>query len=320
MKKVAFIAFSDIQIEDWKRHSVNHSRFDSHTLVLNRILELCMKHKCPALFMGDLFDNPRHLDNYVLSEVFNWFNKFKEQGVQIYAISGNHDQCDANYQDKQSPSYIEMMASIYPNFHNMDFKSILHGEFVISGIPYITGNVGFEKALDERREKHLNKKHILLIHTDLWGARDSFGREVGTVNGIPRTMGSFFKGFDLVLSGHIHVPQQITPKILMVGATHQQRVSDMGTDMKIWKIYNDLSMSSIRTDMPQFLYEDGEHPNDTYNMIIPPPIKENELETIKNDPTFKSDNPIKLAKSFMKAKGIKSKAKLNLLLKYLKNA
>lgn len=321
MSKVAFIGFSDIQIEDWKRHSKDHSRFFINEAVLKRVLYLCIEYKCPALFMGDLFDNARALDNYLLNHIFLWFNRFKEAGVMIFGISGNHDQSESNFIDRQSPSYIKMMASIYTNFIDMDFKTITHNGFTISGIPYITSNVNFKLALEEAKRQGeqgvRGKKHILMIHTDLWGAKDGFGRVVDSVQSIPAQLDKYFKGFDLILSGHIHVPQALRRNILMLGATHQQRTSDMGVNMKVWKIYNDLSYSSISTNQPEFRYDDGKQDSKHFLIPIPEEIKEEDVPITAN---FKTTDPIKLAKNFLRAKKIKSKPKLNLLIKYLKHA
>jgi DNA repair exonuclease SbcCD nuclease subunit len=315
---VEFIVFSDIQIEDWKRHSINHRRLHLNFDVLKKVYGLCLKYKCPALFCGDLFDNPKSLDNYVLNYVFMWFNKFRDADIPIYAISGNHDQSASNFMGKESPSYIQMMSTIYPNFYNLDFKTRVHGQFDISGIPFITSNVNFKVALEETRKRlNSNKKHILLIHTDLWGAKDSMGRIVDSVQNIPQQLEKFFKGFDLVLCGHIHKPQVLRARILMVGATHQQRVSDMGTDMKIWKVFSTLRYKSISTNQPRFVYDDGA--TDDYNFYLDRPKETKEIEstTVTN---FRSHNPVVLAKNFLKANKIKSKPKLNILIKHLKDA
>jgi DNA repair exonuclease SbcCD nuclease subunit len=315
-EEVAFIAFSDIQVEDWKRHSKDHRRLHLNGVVVSRIVALCKKYDCPALFCGDLFDNPKALDNYTLNHVFKWFNHFRNNGIHLIAISGNHDQSESNFLGKESPNYIKMMADVYSNVTNLDFKTITHQGFDISGIPFITGNVDYAKAMEETRSRLVKgKKHILLIHTDLWGAKDTLGRVVDSVQNIPAQLDKFFEGFDLVLCGHIHKPQLIRRNILMLGATHQQRVSDAGTDMKIWKLTKSLKAIPVLTRQPVFTYKG----NPDYDFILPPPIKEaEEADPVKV--SFKSTNPLVLAKNFLKANKIKSKPKLNILLKYLKDA
>lgn len=321
MKKVKFVAFSDIQIEDWKRYNISPGRrLEVNGEILLRVHAECLKHNCPALFSGDLFDNNMGLSNKVLNKVFNWFNAFKETNTQIYAISGNHDQSESNYQNKQSSSYIKMMSSVYPNFINMDFKTKEVNEVMISGIPYITGNVNYSSVVSELRKNNpKKKKHILLTHTDLWGAKDSNGRVVDSVQNIPVKLNSFFKGFDLVLNGHIHKSQVIRKKILNLGATHQQRTSDMGTKMYFWLIFDDLSYKPIYTKAPEFKTFQGEMPSGDHLYIED--IKDTETpEKDQSSDLFHKLDSESLANDFMKTRKIKSTRKLQLLIKYLNHA
>src|SRR5690606_29949367 len=112
---VAFIAFSDIQIEDWKRYSTDHSRLYVNGVILSKVRKLCKKYKVPALFGGDLFDNPKHLTNLVLQESLKWFSKFRQDNIQILGIHGNHDQSESNYVDHSSPNYFQTLCQVFPN-------------------------------------------------------------------------------------------------------------------------------------------------------------------------------------------------------------
>lgn len=316
-KKVAFIAFSDIQIEDWKQHSHNHSRLYDNGKILETIRNQCKRYKVPALFCGDLFDNPHFLSNLVLNTAFSWLSLYHKEEVNILGIPGNHDQCDQNSNTHCSPNYFSLLSKTYPWIKDVSFAPERMGNYIITGIPFLTNNKGFEDLVrrEYRKVQSAPQRKILLIHTDLPGAVDTNGREIES-HGMKWNLKKIFKGWDLVLSGHIHKPQKIRSNILMVGATHQQRVSDSGTDMGYWLIYEDLTFKFIKLDMPQFKYlaYGVEKPNDHHFYIEE---QKNPVKELEDKYNFNTTIPEKLSKSYCKAKGIKSKKKRTLLTKYL---
>lgn len=316
-KRVAFVAFSDIQIEDWKQYSHNNSRLYDNERILDHIRAECKRFKVPALFCGDLFDNPHYLSNRVLGVAMHWFSKWQREEINLLAIPGNHDQCEQNSSTNRSPNYISMVSRVYPWIKDLSFRPERFGSYIISGIPYLTGNQEFEQLVrsEYRKIQDQPQRKILLIHTDLPGAIDTTGREIDS-HSLKWNLKKIFKGWDLVLSGHIHKPQIIRSNILMLGATHHQRVSDAGTDMGYWLIYEDLTYKFIKLDMPQFKYlKAGEKkPKDHHFYIeeIKGIVKQSDQ---KHD--FNTVKPDILANSYCRAKGIKSKKKRILLTKYL---
>lgn len=313
--KPAFIAFSDIQIEDWKRYSNDHSRLNHNEVILKRVLSLSLKYgKVPVLFCGDLFDNPKYLTNLVLNKSFLWLRHFFANGVEVFCIPGNHDQSEKNILGHDSPNYISLLSLAYPNFQNISYTYKHWFKYMLHGIPYQTNNQGFDESIE--RAVHLamgnpNKKHILLIHRDLPGAKDTNGRVVGDESEFTK-LNKYFKKFDLVLSGHIHKPQKLRSNVLMLGATHQQRVSDAGTKMGCWKIYPDMTWKFVPLRMPEFTFDET---NKEGNFFVDKPIEMKDLpEEVK---VFNTNDPSKLAKAYMRAKGINSRSKRLLLTKYL---
>lgn len=316
--KIKAIAFSDLHIEDWKKYSTNHSRFFAIASVLKQVSKLCRENKCDALFLGDMFHNPNHLDNFVLNHIFTWFRvMFVEHNIKIYAIDGNHDQSEMNTITNTSPSYINMLSTVFPkHIINVNHKSIDIGHYILHGIPYISNNHNYKKFVEARRKEVQKKKiNILMIHTNLFGAVDTSGREVGGVENIPAKMNEFFKGFDLILSGHIHKPQTLSSKVLMLGSTQHQIVSDMGIQMGVWALYKDASRKFIPTRYPEFKYKDGKE--DDFNLCIDKPktINKKGSEIQLKFTTDKTTQ--KLAENYMKQKGIKNKQKKRLLIDYL---
>lgn len=321
MSKVLAVAFSDIQIEDWKRFSENHSRLEDNGTILTKVKDLCLKYDCPALFGGDFFDNPKAINNYVLQRTFEWLNAFKRHKIKIYAIDGNHDQCDKNSVSHRSPNYINTLAEVYSNIIPVSNTTMVHKNVFISGIPYLSGNKDFiaevKKAAD--RVKVNGSKHILLTHTDYPGLKEPNGKEFAHEN-IPMDIYKYLEPFDLVLNGHIHKPQVMYKKIVTMGATHQQRASDSGCEMGIWLIKEDMSYEFIPLDLPEFKYIKQGKPipeDKNFYIEVPNEIEVDNEEVNKFLPTQK---PKKLVNNYMKQLGIKSKKKTNLLLKYLNHA
>lgn len=319
MREVDFIAFSDLQVEDWSRFSTNHSRLGHALKAVKIISKDAMRYKCPVLFCGDFFDNPKELSNLVISSTFINFHRTLGS-IPVYAISGNHDQSESNTSTHQSPSHLDLYNYAFDNFHLIDgtFKDTLKGNYRIHGIPYLKDNRGFVGMVKKAR-KYIEPrvKNILLVHTDFHNITYNKKQKSGTIENLPRKLNQLFRGFDLILSGHIHTPQVIRKNIVMLGATNHQRVSDMGVKMGYWRIFKDLSYEFVPLGLPEFKI--GIDKNDG-NFYIP----ENTLGAKAG-----LDNPNESAREFtttdikalstryLKARGLSGRDKLEILEKYL---
>lgn len=314
-KQELFIAFSDIQVEDWQRFSKDHSRLYDNFKAMEVVGSHANGIKVPVLFAGDFFDNPKELSNLLISKTYQ---KYKEcfRFTPFFAISGNHDQSESNTPNNSSPSHLELYDHAFDNFHLLDGKSEYLGGLAIHGIPYLKSNKGFVEAVKKTRKKiRKNFKNILLIHTDFHNIKYDNQRSSGTVENLPRYLNKLFKGFDLVLSGHIHKPQVIRKNIIMLGATHHQRISDVGIEMGYWVFYTDLSYDFIPLDLPQF--KRGKDKKDGH-FYVPKKITKVK-DQVSTTESFTSTNLNKLAKNYLIATNNKNKTKLKYLAKYLED-
>lgn len=317
METIAII-YSDAHNHSFKQFNEFEKRTKNNTKVQRKIYRKARKLKVPVFFAGDLFHNPKSLSNQLLSiflpEFFKWHKKTK-----TYAITGNHDQCYQNTLQLKSPSYIETLSNIIDNFHCIDYKTVDLGDYVLHGIPYLTMNIGFRETMDSFKIIK-GKKNILMVHTDLHGAKDTNMREIKTVSQIPTDMSDYFAKFDLVISGHIHLAQEIIPNhILMLGAPNQQRKTDKGTDMGYWELYSDLTYKFIPLMGPEFIeLEPGETAPDDYNMYYSTP-KPKIIKTEDNHKNIDSKDISKLVKSYAKAESINNKDKVKRLIKTLRD-
>lgn len=321
VNKVIGICFSDLHINKWKSFNKNNERLFKDLDVLRHISSLCKKYDCPALFLGDLFEKPKQLDNIVITISLTAYRTyFEDKGIELFGLSGNHDMSENNTDTHRSPSYLQAFDSVFKSFSLMDNKSLETRDFKLHGIPYLNRNKGFVKLLKlHYKNRSKIKPNILMIHTDLPGAVDTDGRLVGSSDNIPNDLGDFFKGFDLVLCGHIHKPQIIVKNhIYMLGSPKHQDRGDMGCKMGYWIMYKNCKMKFVPLDQyPEFRYiEHNEEIPDKLHYYIKKPKVSSEEKKIRLD--FSSNNDrVLLGKNYIKHTGIKSKAKKKLLVKLL---
>lgn len=318
MAQIIALAFSDLHLNLWSKFNKDNQRTFNGFKVMEIIAKRCEQLKIPALFCGDLFHKPETLDQELALITQIKFNRLSTIKWKMIAIEGNHDSQKVNSIDKPTHGWISIFSPYYKWLDNLDFNSTLIGDkYIIHGVPYIDHNIGLSKYL---KELPLQKgyKHILLLHTDYPGAKDTDGRAVDSVENINLNA---LNRFDLILCGHIHKYQRLSKKVYMVGAPYQQRRTDKNCKMGYLEIYSDLSVKFVPLDFPKFIdveSEDEIKDDGNYYTIIP---KENhsKVEVIDHKIT-KQLSKEKLAKRYMKAKGIKDEKKQKLLVKILKEA
>lgn len=319
------IAFSDLHLEIWKQHNEGNRRLENAKDVLRKIKLLCKKHRVISLFPGDLFHKEKSLSNELLFETLPFFKKLWEKGDFVtVAISGNHDQTKQNLIGNESPSYIKTLSKTFDGFKCIDFSSYkLNDEVMVYGVPYITHDLGLIDYINSIDLK-LSNKNILMLHTTMPNAKDTDGREVHS--NLHQT--EFYKAlerFDLVLCGHIHSPFYFhvgLTNIVQVGAPQQQRLTDKNCKMGYWLIYDDLEVEFVHfSKYPRFIEisDYSEKINDGNFYVIKPKKKERKGSTEVRRKFDNSNSKSKLARNYLKQKGIKDKAKKEALIQILKS-
>lgn len=320
-KKPIAIAFSDHHWANWKQFNSKEERLQAALAIFNKISHDAQKHGVPILFSGDMVDHPLYIENIVLDYMTQAFKHLGKLG--LFGINGNHDFNKVSSFKNPINGYMHSLARAYQGIiHCVDFTSISLKDIKVHGIPYIHGDIDFIDALKAAiKQRDKNKPNILLIHRDLAGAEEPSGKVIPKNTEQDKSLKKLFKKFDLVLSGHIHKPQQIKKlgkNVHMLGATHQQRRSDGGCKMGYWIIYSDMSLEFIDAQGPEFMYHsEDEEPGDDYNFWIKTPsLKKVKEAEVKKQFSVNSDREL-LVKRYMKAKGQKSKSKLKTALKYI---
>ena len=321
MKNLVAYVISDLHINDWAKFNENDTRTHNQMRILVSLLSKSYNERVPILFCGDLFHKPDMIRPELLNLIFHdsLVVHSRYMGYPImYAISGNHEINHISKIGEHPVSWTRLFTKMFPWLVCLDYCQVLiKDNIMIHGVPYVDHNIGLSKYLKEMK-LNPKQKHILMLHTDYPGARDTDGREVGSVENLNLNV---LDRFDLVLCGHIHKPQRLSKKVYMIGAPIQQRRTDRDCDMGYWKLYDDLSMTFVKLKgYPRFIdveSQDEIKDDGNYYTVIPK-IASTPVET-KHKITKQLTNKT-LAKRYMKVKGIKDKNKEQLLIKVLKEA
>lgn len=325
MKKVIAIGCADLHLHNWEMDNYPPQfRLMQANEAILEMFSVAKYNKCPILFSGDFIHNPKYIDNITFNNLMALIRKIDTNyypNTRIYAISGNHDQSEPNTINNASPSYLNNLEGVFKCFSNAEYTAHnITDKIQVIGIPYLTGNVGLkEKILEVKKVVKNPKRTILMLHSDLPGAKESDGREVGTVENFEGVL-ELLKEFGLVISGHIHRPQQLGPNIYMLGAMNHQKTSDEGCKMGYWKIYKDFSMEFVRLRLPEFKTVKVIPENNLSHYWIKK--EESVVESVEKSDIVvdfsTSKKKISLVKTYLTKKGIKSKSKKNILIKVIK--
>ena len=169
-----------------------------------------------CVHLGDAFDNRKSVDFWAL----NWakenvYDKFRELGVTVYQIVGNHD---CYYKNTNEVNSIESLLNEYDNVIPISSP----GEYNIQGtktfmVPWIC-----QENLEETQNKiQSTNAKITFGHLELNGF-STYPGHIQT-NGMQKDM---FEKFDLVFSGHYHTRSN-DGKVFYLGNPYQLYWNDV---------------------------------------------------------------------------------------------
>jgi DNA repair exonuclease SbcCD nuclease subunit len=176
--------------------------------------------------LGDVFDRRKYINFNILNRFRrNILHPLEDMGIEIVAISGNHDIFFRNTNE------VNALQEILGGWDNIKIY-IEPTEIVVDGInillvPWITQN-NLEKIssyLDN------TKSSIIMGHFEVNGFQ--MFRDVECIEGLDR---SIFDRFDMVLTGHFHHKNSID-NIHYVGSPYEMTFSDMN-DPKGFHIFD----------------------------------------------------------------------------------
>lgn len=233
---------SDLHFHNYKSLKNNVSAeniFD----VFNQMLCYCEKNEIKSIFiLGDLFHVRGKLPTVTFNSVYK-FLKNINKAIDIYILSGNHDQV---YDDDTENSSIYALEEI-ENVHVCDWKTYKIGGCQLICAPYIRDSsklLSFiETVVDGTRP------NILLTHGTITGSKlaNSIEMEGISPKEIPDSISKMF-------IGHIHHPQYLeNKKIVVTGAPLCHDKGDMNSERGFWSLdCNTLDVEFISTEYAQF--------------------------------------------------------------------
>lgn len=165
--------------------------------------------------LGDLFDRRKFINfnSLYLSRKY-FFDKLKQEGIQLHTLIGNHDIFYRNTLEVSSPTLI---LKDYDNIHIYDkFQTVELCGLNIDIVPWICDDNQEEVFLNMKE----SKSDITFGHFEI----DGFQMDRGTVHhgGLDRKE---LKKYDMVLSGHFHHKSN-ADNIVYVGTPYEMTWSD----------------------------------------------------------------------------------------------
>lgn len=235
---------SDIHIHSWSEFSLIEdgvpSRLSHGVRVLVDVREYCNEHDIKhVIIAGDVFHKRNVIYTKPYQMVVEALQAFKRDGIEVYAVSGNHDQADK----EGTVSTIDTFAA---------------ADLVTQGVPSSTGWQQWplpdvtvsafsycdnRDLLFERVEKAVAgcfgdvPRHIGVFHHGFKGARVGSALEYVVKEDVD--VADFGNAFDFIFSGHYHGRQRIGDhaKACYIGSP-MQHVRGEGPEDKGFMVYD----------------------------------------------------------------------------------
>lgn len=215
--------------------------------VIDDIAHAAKKEKPHGVFiLGDLFHS-RHPDAPTLKAVSRALRELADV-CMVYILPGNHDAHGKNSDVYSLSMFNELRIPGIMVFDSPEIFTEDDVDFVI--MPWVPDNKFAEKLADFTKGALLaSRKKVLLMHQTIAGSSAN-GRKMSGIS--PR---EFAKDFDLVLSGHIHEPQRIGPKVQYLGSPLPLSFGEAdGVDRGWYRMNKELDLDLVKIDSsPDFV-------------------------------------------------------------------
>ncbi len=243
------LAFSDLHAHNFKAYATwkkgINSRLANTLDVLTQITEAARDVDL-VLFLGDMFHVSPPPTN-VLTRTYEGFLKLGAT-CKTWLIAGNHDMRTKQYTSEyEIPFYTFQQSS-----GSVGLQILRCGGY---GFTQVNGQtiLGISHASDERVREIIRGKidkpedTILLLHQEAYGAKDNF---FTFQTGIKPQETAKFKW---TLCGHLHVPQKLTERFIVLGAPLHIRFGDEG-DRGFWILDTEKDdIEFVPTTFPHFI-------------------------------------------------------------------
>lgn len=247
------VAYSDLHAHPFKNGYLTedgrNSRVDDAAKVIRQVYNHAQSEGASYVFFGgDLFDRRKSIDVDTYNQIHLTISECSMH-VPTIMIPGNHDQAN-------KAGTIHALQRF-----NSDCCTVLDGPqwvkldstVALLGIPYVDDG----ELIAEQVNKHLSerpqwaKKFILMIHYGIQGARVGASDYVLPCELELAHLSPQY--WDIILSGHYHIGQQIGSNFHYIGSAMQHRWDDAGFEKSFIEFDTDSwSVHRIPTVAPQF--------------------------------------------------------------------
>lgn len=206
--------------------------------------DYCITHNVSEVLMaGDMFHKRGIIDVTVYNATYKLLESFRDAGIKIHAISGNHDQVDMG----ENPQ-----SSLYPFrnlIHVIDQPEIIElGDLKVVAVPYRKSKEQTLQSIEKLKKSVDTKKSILMVHLGMSGGKVGSGMFAMSDEFTEEDLNTEDWGF--IVMGHYHQPQ-VFPcgNMFYCGTPVQNSFSDELPDGGYNGFY---LIDTLRTDNPKF--------------------------------------------------------------------
>ena len=279
------VAYSDLHAHPFKGGQIisegRNSRVDDAVAVINQVYDHATLLEDPVvLFGGDLFDRRKSLDVDTFNRIHATIMDRSMETCRTIMIPGNHDQANKSGSihalERFNASYCTVVSE--PRWLNVgDGIGVFAAPYVDDGED-IAASVAV--GLSERPE--WAESAVLLMHYGVQGAK------VGPADYVlPCELELPMlhpDQWNLMLSGHYHMGQQLGDRFHYIGSAMQHRWDDVG-DTKSFMVIDpeDWSIERVATNAPQFLVITGKTKDYDVENCFVKIVRDYEIEAEKKE-------------------------------------
>lgn len=214
--------------------------------IFSQVLDFCLENKVTNVILGgDIFTDRSGQPLDVLTDFIEVIEMFRNNGIVLWAIPGNHDKTDSN----ADRSYLDLYHD-GENFTVIKKPQIIKiGKINFSFMPYYKEEV-FHKKLRKLISKvdASDFQNIAITHFGFSGVKNNDGTVVES-----EIKNSILNCFDKVLVGHYHNQSRVGNNIYYTGSGYQNNFGETIKDKGFTVIYENGEIESVRTQFPKFI-------------------------------------------------------------------
>jgi len=232
-----------------------NTRFKHQMEVLNDILRKSYINDASIVFNGDLFNSRVDINQIVytgvVSTITNWLPKFKDKGLTMYFLAGNHDQFDNTRTPASSIDVFNEIAGFKDTAVSIDTPEQFNlDDYNLCFVPYSEDIDFLKDKINNSFYIDKDKKNWLFVHSGVEGAVQ--GKWNHRLGGAFNLSDLRYKEFDEVVLGHYHKRQKLADNVFYVGNTIPLNHNDDGQEKGYYILDTENPPRFVKVESPLF--------------------------------------------------------------------